>query len=112
MLRVVGGERSLSACPSDSASEERAICAARYPVGASSLDTGKARPDTHLRQEGRFHIDTHTALAFHSRRIEPSDRIASPLYGRRDLGLGGTSGQRRQTTFKPMLTTNLNRCDC
>ena len=93
-------------------------------IGASSIDTGYARRDIHLRQEDFFHIDTHPAITFHSRRIEPSDRTASRYTVVGDLIVRGVrrevtldahytapqgSGDNRR--LKLTLTTTLNRRD-
>ena len=97
---------------------------ASIAIGASSIDTGNARRDTHLRQEDFFHIDTHPAITFHSRRIEPSDRTASRYTVMGDLTVRGVtrevtldahhtapqdSGDNRR--LKLTLTTTLNRRD-
>ena len=98
---------------------------ASISIGARSIDTGNARRDTHLRQEDFFHIDTHPAITFHSRRIEPSDRTASRYTVVGDLTVRGVtrevtldahytapqgSGDNRR--LKLTLTTTLNRRDC
>jgi len=97
---------------------------ASISIGARSIDTGNARRDTHLRQEDFFHIDTHPAITFHSRRIEPSDRTASRYTVMGDLTVRGVtrevtldahytapqdSGDNRR--LKLTLTTTLNRRD-
>ena len=97
---------------------------ASITISASSIDTGHAKRDTHLRQEHFFHIDTHPAITFHSRRIEPSDSTASRYTVVGDLTVRGVtrevtldahytaphgSGDNRR--LKLTLTTTLNRRD-
>jgi polyisoprenoid-binding protein YceI len=93
-------------------------------VGASSIDTGNARRDTHLRQEDFFHVDTHPAITFRSRRVDSSDRTGSRYTVVGDLTVRGItrevtlaahytapqgSGDNRR--LKLALTTTLNRRD-
>ena len=97
---------------------------ASITIGASSIDTGYARRDTHLRQEDFFHVAAHPGITFRSRRIESSDRAASRYTVVGDLTVRGVtrevtldtrytepeaSGDNRR--IKLVLTTNLNRRD-
>ena len=96
---------------------------ASIAIGASSIDTGNARRDTHLRHEDFFHVDTHPAITFRSRRIDPSDRTASRYTVVGDLTVRGvtrevsldahyTTPQRTgDNRLKLALTTTLNRRD-
>src|SRR5258708_10324305 len=95
---------------------------ASIAIGASSIDTGNARRDTHLRQEDFFHVDTHPAITFRSRRVDSNDRTASRYTVVGDLTVRGVtrevtldahyiapqgSGDHRR--LKLALTTTLNR---
>ena len=97
---------------------------ASITIGASSIDTGIARRDTHLRQEDFFHVDTHPAITFHSRRIDSSEGTASRYTVVGDLTVRGVtrevsldthytapqgSGDNRR--IKLTLTTALNPGD-
>jgi polyisoprenoid-binding protein YceI len=97
---------------------------ASIAIGASSVDTGNARRDSHLRQEDFFHVDTHPAITFRSRRVDSSDRTASRYTVVGDLTVRGVtrevtldahyiapqgSGDHRR--LKLALTTTLNRRD-
>src|SRR5260370_14692400 len=97
---------------------------ASISIGARSIDTGNLRRDTHLRQEDFFHIDTHPAITFHSRRIEPSDHTASRYTVMGDLTVRGVTREvtlaahytapqdsRDNRRLKLTLTTTLNRRD-
>jgi polyisoprenoid-binding protein YceI len=97
---------------------------ASITIGASSIDTGNARRDTHLRQEDFFHVDAHPAITFRSQRVDSSDRTASRYTVVGDLTVRGvtrevtldahytapeSSGDNRR--IKLRLTTPLNRRD-
>jgi polyisoprenoid-binding protein YceI len=97
---------------------------ASITIGASSIDTGNARRDTHLRQEDFFHVDSHPAITFRSRRVDSSDRTASRYTVVGDLTVRGVtrevtldghytapegSGDNRR--IRLTLTTPLNRRD-
>jgi polyisoprenoid-binding protein YceI len=93
-------------------------------IGASSIDTGNARRDTHLRQEDFFHVDTHPAITFRSRRVDVKDRTASRYTVVGDLTVRGVTrevsldahytaphGGGDNRRLKLALTTTLNRRD-
>jgi polyisoprenoid-binding protein YceI len=97
---------------------------ASIAIGASSIDTGNARRDSHLRQEDFFHVDAHPAITFRSRRVDSNDRTASRYTVVGDLTVRGVtrevtldahysapqgSGDHRR--LKLALTTTLNRRD-
>jgi polyisoprenoid-binding protein YceI len=97
---------------------------ASITIGASSIDTGNARRDTHLRQEDFFHVDTHPAITFSSRRVDSNDRTTGRYTVVGDLTVRGItrevtldahytaphgSGDNRR--LKLALSTTLNRRD-
>jgi len=96
---------------------------ASITIGASSIDTGNARRDTHLRQEDFFHVDTHPAITFRSRRVDSSDRTASRYTVGGDLTVRGVTREvtldahytaprvTGDNRLKLALTTTLNRRD-
>jgi polyisoprenoid-binding protein YceI len=97
---------------------------ASVTIGATSIDTKIARRDTHLRNADFFHVDTHPAITFRSRRVERSDPTASRFQVVGNLTIRGiarevtldtlymapqASGPNRR--MKLTLTTALNRRD-
>jgi polyisoprenoid-binding protein YceI len=97
---------------------------ASITIGARSIDTGNARRDTHLRQADFFHVDTHPAITFRSRRVDSSDGIAGRYTVLGDLTVRGVTrevlldahysapeGSAENRRIKLTLTTNLNRRD-
>ncbi len=122
-LRVTG--RFTDVQGTISLDEQNPITAeASITIAATSIDTANARRDTHLRAADFFHVDTHPAITFHSRRVELSDRAASRFRVVGDLTIRGNthevaldtlyvapqaSGPNRR--MKLTLTTALNRRD-
>ena len=97
---------------------------ASITIGASSIDTGYARRDIHLRQEDFFHVDAHPAITYRSRRVDSSDRTAGRYTVVGDLTVRGVThevtldahyaapeGSDDNRRMKLTLTTNLNRRD-
>jgi polyisoprenoid-binding protein YceI len=96
---------------------------ANIAIGASSIDTGNARRDTHLRQEDFFHVDTHPAITFRSRQVDANDRTTSRYTVVGDLTVRGVTREvsldahytapqgTGDNRLKLALTTTLNRRD-
>jgi polyisoprenoid-binding protein YceI len=97
---------------------------ASITIAATSIDTKNARRDTHLRNADFFHVDTHPAITFRSRRVEQSDRAANRFKVVGDLTVRGVTREVTLDTLyvapqdsglnqrmKLTLTTALNRRD-
>ena len=97
---------------------------ANITIGASSVDTGNARRDTHLRQKDYFHVDAHPTITFRSRRVDASDPSSSSYRVVGDLTVRGVTrevtlaarytapqGSGDDRRLNVTLTTPLNRRD-
>jgi polyisoprenoid-binding protein YceI len=122
-LRVTGGFSDVRGVISLD-EQDPTSAQADITIGASSIDTGNARRDSHLRQDDFFHVDSHPDITFRSRRIELSNPSASRYTVVGDLTVRGVtrevsldthytaphgSGDNRR--MKVALTTTLNRRD-